>query len=1003
MAGSRKDNLKIKTVPNVGFEEELTFSPEEMQPFEVVEALESDLITGKTPKQVKKARRLFGVNEIRDEFSLSFLDSIKNQLKGLIGAFLAAASLIMYLFERSEKTYLILSIAIVLITIANAVAEYRASIALQLPKKYSSLKARVIRSGEEMLMDSRGLVPGDIISVEEGMMVPADCRLIDGMNLFVLETHVSGVKGSVQKDSRYLAENGSEALSMNMIYAGSIVTQGHASAIVCRIGKETLFKRIRDDKDGYVPPILKYVRSVCRTVSIASVILCFVLLFFGVFAGADITRLFISSLAIGASSLCDSMVSLCAASLGFGAKEMAEDGMVVKNYGCIQKLARTNTIMCGKNLAFPPVRITLTGLYFSCKNYDREKRPDTDAEELLKLMLVCSDARRITAAEKKQKRGLPEYKGSPIDDAIVDYFIEWNKPIGLIREQYIRMDAEYTLSGDISRLLALHNGKNTIIVRGSPENILSRCAGYTLDGTDYKLSDFTRKKILSAVEDSARTNSVLVAVACGETEAETLRDIDAEQRLIFKGFISFESSLDAGVASSVYRCETAGIETVLNSDDAYYAALNSAKSAGIINDEAQIITAEEIRSCNRGLFIANAPYYKMFLSVDDNEWLDIVHLRRENRRITAVTAERINELPIMSEADVSIVPEGSGDTLRQTADVLMLGKGLNLIADGILNAKTICRRIYSVVSYLPVASLVMFVGSLFAAFYSKNPAFRAQDVMFGGIIFNLAFAFALAFEPRNVKNLKSKFPPARKAPIFNDFIYPLMFGVGGGIALFVCFVSTQSYTCTMLSLTLLMFLYACSVGGHGGFFVTKRFGSRLLWLVGFCVLVIAAILTNTPFGKSFFEYETPNPAKLIVAFVIVGAYFALAQIARYLFSKDGKKYLIKLKAKWEASKKESPIDEGDISEEFEQNGNIIDFSEYVEEIDYDDDKDELDADVFNEDDDAREFDRDFDQNDYRDSQLQIFMNAETIDLSQTINYNDKKENERSTDDGTDNG
>lgn len=916
MAENGKQKLKIKTVSGTNGETDLTFSPEEMQPIEVAEALESDLITGKTQKQVKKAFRLFGANETKGEFRLSFKGSLENQAKGMIGIFLMLSSLVMYLFRSDEPTYLVLSIVVAAIMLLNAFAEHRASLALRLPKKYSSLKAKVLRNGEENLIDSRLLVPGDIIAVEEGMMVPADCRLVDDMGLSVLETHVSGVEGSVQKDSKYVARDGIEPICPNMIYAGSIVTSGHASAIVCRIGKDTLIRRMRAESDDHIPSIIKYVQELCKIVSVASVILCFFLLAAGVFAGADVTKWFISSLAIGASSLCDSMVSLSAASLGFGSKKMAEDGTVIKNYGCIQTLARTNTIMCGKNLAFPPKRISLTGLYFSGRNYDREKRPDEAAEELVRLLLVCSDARRISAAEKKKKRGLPEYKGTPIDDAIVDYFGEWNKPIGILNEQYIRMDAEYTLSGDISRLLALRNGKNVIIVRGSPENILSRCAGYTLDGTDYKLSDFTRKKILSAAEDSARTNSFLIAVACGETEAETLRDIDAEQRLIFKGFVSFQSSLDAGIASSVYRCENAGIETVLNSNDAYYTALNAAKSAGIITDESQIITAEEMRSCAEGLLIANAPYYRMFLNIDDAEWLDVLKMRRNGKRITAVTAERINELPIMREADVSIVPESSCDTLRQTADIMLLGKGINLIADGILNAKTICRRINSIVSYLPVGALIMFVSSLFSAFYSKSPAFRAQDVMFAGIIFNLAFAFALAFEPRHVKNLKNRFSAPRKKPLLNDFIYPLMFAVGGGITIFAVYVSTGDYTCSMISLSLTLFLYACSLGGHGGVFVTKRFGSRLLYLCGFLSLAVISLLVLTPFGKDLFGYALPSIAKTVVSLVFSSSYFALTQIARYFLSQDGKRFIKKQKAK-KASAKSKKQEKDGLEEDIE--------------------------------------------------------------------------------------
>jgi Ca2+-transporting ATPase len=309
---------------------------------------------GKTLKQVKKARKLFGVNELKSEFRLSFRDSLKNQLKGLIGLFLTVCSVVMYIYRPDTPSYLVMAFVVAAITVLNALAEYRANIALRLPKKYSSLKAKVVRDGEESMIDARLLVPGDVIVLEEGMMVPADCRLIDDLNFAVLETHVSGEAASAHKDSRYLAKNGNEVICANSVYAGSIVTSGHASAIVCRIGNETLTKRMRTGKDESVPSIMKYVHALCRTVSVVSVVACFTLLAIGVFCGADVTEWFIPALAIGASSLADSMVSLCAASLGFGVKKMAEDGTVVKKYDCIGTLATANTVRCGKNLAFPP-------------------------------------------------------------------------------------------------------------------------------------------------------------------------------------------------------------------------------------------------------------------------------------------------------------------------------------------------------------------------------------------------------------------------------------------------------------------------------------------------------------------------------------------------------------------------------------------------------------------------------------------------------------------------
>ncbi len=861
------------------------FSPEEMHPLEVANALSSDLEMGLDKKQKKRAAHRFGPNDITPEFRLSFRDSLKNQSKGLMGLFLMSSSLLMFLWKGGAE-YLCMMLASAGIMFLNAFAEYRASRALRLPKKYSALKSSVVSGGEVHTVDSRTLVPGDVIFLEQGSMVPADCRLVDDDGLAVLETHVSGSAESVFKDSGYIASS-PEAVSRNMVYAGSIVVSGNALALVCYTGRDTLFRRGRGDETAKLPKLLLYVKKLCSVLSVISVASVMLLLGVSVAAGADVTEIFVCSLAIGASSMCESMLSLCSSSFGFGIKAMAQDGMVVRNYDRIGTLAEIDTVMCGKNLAFPPKRIGLTGMFFSGSAYDRKKRPDDGARELLTLILVCSDARKVTQAEKKQRHGLPEYEGGPLENAVVDYFEEWNQPIGNIREKYIRMDAEYTLSGEVSRLLALHNGKNTVILRGSPENVLSRCVGYTLDGTDYKLSDFTRKKILASVQDFARTNSFLVGVACGETQADCLRDLDSEDRLIFKGFVSFSSSLDPGVASSVYRCNGAGIETVINSDDAYYTAMNAAKNAGIIDSEAQIISGEVIKNTDRGLYIANSPYYKLYLNLSDDQWLDAVTVRKDNGRTVAVTGERLEDLHIMREADVSVVPEETCDTLRRTADTLLLGKGINLIADGILNAKTICRRIYSVASYLICGALMLMTAELFSVLYDGTPAFRVQDIMFGGLIFNLCFGVALAFSPRSPKTLREHFDD-RKTPKLTDFIYPLMFSVGGGFLLFFCSAATESYTCTLVALTLTLFLYACTTTDHGGVLRTKRFGSSLLYLCGlFAAAVLACLMFTSP-GHVWFGYGVPSAQKMVLTLVLSAAYCVLSQILRYFISPRGK-------------------------------------------------------------------------------------------------------------------
>ena len=388
------------------------------------------------------------------------------------------------------------------------------------------------------------------------------------------------------------------------------------------------------------------------------------------------------------------------------------------------------------------------------------------------------------------------------------------------------------------------------------------------------------------MQELARVNGFLIGVACGETEADNLRDLDSEQQLIFKGFISFSGSLDPGVAASVYRCTGAGIETVLLSDDAYYPAYHSAKSAGIINDESQIITAPQLRTCDRGLFIANCPHYKVFLGINEEEWLDIAMLKRNGGRTVAVTAERIGDLPVMKEADVSAVPVDSCDTLRRTADLIMLGSGINHIADGILNAKTVCKRIRAVTNYLLVGSIMMFIATVFSMCYDRSMALRLQEILIGGILLNLLFAAALAFSPRSVRTIKERFSEDFKNPALTDFIYPLMFSIGAGILLFFCYAATRSYFCTLLALTVLLFVFACTAGSHGGVFAIRRLGNRLLWTSGVLAALVLTLCTMTSLGKSVFGYTVPGAGAVVFTLIACIAYCVITEVFRYIFYKD---------------------------------------------------------------------------------------------------------------------
>jgi hypothetical protein len=208
--------------------------------------------------------------------------------------------------------------------------------------------------------------------------------------------------------------------------------------------------------------------------------------------------------------------------------------------------------------------------------------------------------------------------------------------------------------------------------------------------------------------------------------------------------------------------------------------------------------------------------------------------------------------------------------------------------------------------------MMMLTASVCSLFHNNINPFRAQDVLFGGIIFNLAFAFSLAFAPKNTKNLKEKQQRFGTKPKLSHFLYPIAFSLGGGLALFTIFAVTASYSCSLISLAILLFLYAGSLGGRGSIFKKRRFGNRTLYICGACVFALTALITSTPVGK-IFDYTRPDVKNLTVAIVVAVAFYVLAETAKYFLSTEGREKLKKLRNK--ATLEDEDIDEETFDDE----------------------------------------------------------------------------------------
>lgn len=809
------------------------FQPQTMTVSELITVWNSDPEKGLSAKAAKARRRRFGSNSLRNEIEIDFGTGLKNQCKGLTNLLLFLTMLLFYLFEQ-QTVYLIGMLLSVLLMLAGAALESAAARMLRMPGKYALFSVQVIRDGVLQTLDSRLLVPGDLILLKKGCMVPADVRILsDNGQLTVLETPVSGVKTSVRKSCR-LVGGEDEAVSSNMLYAGTILTDGECRALVCRTGKQTLTRQIHARRADYLPTLLCRVRDFCRIQSVIGLLGCLLLLAAGTLRNAGTATVFALSAVIGASTLCDSTLSLAYIAFGRGVRDMAKDRLIVRNPDRVARLAEVNTVMCTKQLMFPPKRIRLLSVYTNGKNTQADGLPTAAMQKVLKLMLVCSDHPRSY---------------TPYEQVVRQYFKDACIATDDLTNTWFRMDTAVSEAGETVGVLAIHGDHTVTVIKGAPENVLSRCAGYEQDGKEYRLNDAARRNILAACENAAKKNAYLIAVASGKTDADSLRSPFAERQLIFRGFLSFRLSMEVDIANAVYRCVNADVEAVVSTNDPYYTAASIGRSAGLIEHEGQMISSAEIKAQERGMFVLNAPKYKLFLEPTDDQWLDVLLLRKQAGRVVAATATEEKELPLLREADVSVVSARSADALRASADLLMAESGFQVLADGITDARAVCFRLRWLLQYLTAGAATLFLTLLITLAAGLPFPFGVSEVLFGGILLNACIAATIAFLPVDRRFLADPLPPVQKRVPLRELLLPALYASGSACGLTVISVLTRNPTAALPAFVLSQFLYVCGCFWQNGALRRKRFGYRPFWVLFPFLAAAIAALTLLPWVR----------------------------------------------------------------------------------------------------------------------------------------------------------
>lgn len=686
-------------------------------------------VEGLTEETVLEQRKQFGTNEIKKSPSLNLVTLFLQQFTSLVVLLLLAAALTTALLGEWTDAVVILSI-VTLNAVIGFYQEYSAEKALTALKSLTVPQAKVRRNGILSIIAARDLVPGDIITLEAGDHVPADARIIAAHSLACNEAALTGESLSTNKDHHRLSEKESPLSERsNMLYMGTSVSQGFATAVVVAIGMSTELGQIAyllEQKDGKqeLSPLQQRIGLLSKQLGIASIVLVAIVFLLGLLRSEPSLELLMLAVSLAVAAVPEGLLAVVTIALALGVRAMARERAIVRKLEAIENLGATTVICTDKTGTLTEGIMAVRKMWFPWQEvevYGEPYSPEGEVmissalqQEVKHLALVfasCTTSKLLYANEQWS------FVGDPTEAALLGMASKLEIFAGDIdNEQPIF----YMLPFDSERKMMsiVRHVKDGVIsfVKGAPEQVLDHCTHViTTNGTrELTVED---KRAISLANKSYASQGMRV-LAAAERHLTNVPEghSSAEDALTFYGLAIMSDPPRAEAREAVHATNRAGIRVIMITGDQPRTALAIAKELGIASSTQQVLEGKNIDQLTEGGLAEKIEDINVIARATASHKFRIVQALQARREVVAMTGDGVNDAPALQGANVGIAMGKSGtDVAKESSDIIITDDNFASIVHAIAQGRGIYLNIRKTIRYLLTsnASELMIMGCCF--------------------------------------------------------------------------------------------------------------------------------------------------------------------------------------------------------------------------------------------------------------------------------------------------
>lgn len=793
---------------------------------ETLQELKVDKITGLSDKQVEENIKEHGLNKItppkKDSFIKRIIDSLKDfTIIILIASAFLSIILSLVNYAKGGKLDFESSIGIICAVILSAsiqlIMEGKSDKAFQkLSDINDDIKTKVLRNGKVEYILKQNLTIGDIIFLETGDKVPADCRLIEGLDIKVNESMLTGESDNVTKKANLVLESEETPLAerKNMLYSGCYIVEGRGKAIITDIGDNTEMGKIAEELKNPLDattPLQEKLDKLGKQISVVGSVLAgliFVLQLIKFAMTGEITFLgvetaLVTAIALIVAAVPEGLPTMVAITLSINMMKMAKNNSLVKKLVACETVGSTTVICSDKTGTLTKNQMTVLDVW---NNGSLTKPEDMKSGHMIENFCINS------TAHLQLENGKVEFIGNPTECSLLEAFTksicshsptkcsdycdgkgickktcskyidstETIKDYNSIRNS-AKITHQYAFSSDRKSMTTVIENEEGLRVysKGSPEKILSLCKKVIINGEIVELTKEIQEKIekdIVTLQEDARR---IIGFAYKDIEKTDIDYVDSQEEvesdLIFTGFVGIADPLRDDVIDAIEDCRKAHIDLKMLTGDNIITATSIAKQLGMLTEGSLVYEANDIDKMSDEELKQKIHSIKVIARSKPVTKMRVVKALKEIGEVVAVTGDGINDAPALKNADVGIAMGIAGtEVSKEASDIVLLDDSFSTIVKSVNWGRAIYENFQRFIQFQLTVNIVAFLTALVSVLLGFAMPFTTIQLLWVNIIMDGPPALSLGLEPPR-KHLMEKKPIKRNASIINkDMLFKII-------------------------------------------------------------------------------------------------------------------------------------------------------------------------------------------------------------------------------------